>query len=164
MGIRCGFCGLTRRDSQLSGARYFGAPSHTDRREPSTRRFVARIVRQRLGRRRRWLSIRHSRTSSGRRWSSRLPGAGRCCATLSGTRASSLSSLIRLAATWRVATRSHPSHERGIQARRRGRNHASDQPSGQPADLLYPCSDSHFQNADGASTWMPRNGFKIKRS
>ena len=31
-------------------------------------------------------------------------------------------------------------------------------------DLHYPCSDSHFQNADGASTWMPRNGFKVKRS
>jgi hypothetical protein len=33
-----------------------------------------------------------------------------------------------------------------------------------PSIGLYPCSDSHFQNADGASTWMPRNGFKIKRS
>jgi len=31
-------------------------------------------------------------------------------------------------------------------------------------DNLYPCSDSHFQNADGASTWMPRKGCKIKRS
>ena len=37
-------------------------------------------------------------------------------------------------------------------------------PEDRPLICLYLCSDSHFQNADGASTRMPRNGSKIKRS
>jgi hypothetical protein len=34
----------------------------------------------------------------------------------------------------------------------------------QPPSYRYPCSDSHFQKAGGASTRMPRKGSRVNRS